>query len=104
MTTFFEKKSFYIHHSNFVAVAMLVLKRLHNLCILWVTKSGNIVLVKPFAEIKSFVTKKFQSMERYFFQIIDRHIHLFINFVAILGYCVSEELLFITKGVIEIIF
>ena len=42
-------------------------------------------------------------MERYFSQIIDRHIHLFINFVVILGYIGSIEGRFITKGVIEII-
>ena len=58
----------------------------------------------PFAEIESFVIKKILAFGVIIIKIIDKHIHLFINFVAIPYRSGGSELLFITKGVIEIIF
>lgn len=61
------------------------------------TKFDFSALAIPFTEFESFVTDKSWSMKRYFSQIIDRNIHLFINFVAILGYSGSARRTFIYK-------
>ena len=55
MATFFEKKFLYSPCSNFVAVVNLAMKMFHNLRNLGMTKSRNIVSIRPFTEIESFV-------------------------------------------------
>ena len=69
------------------------------------TKSGFFVFTIPFTEIESFVIHgSFGFWTNYFFNFIGRVIHLFIKFVPIPYRSGGMELLFITKGVIEIIF
>ena len=68
------------------------------------TKSENIVSTIPFTEIESFVILYFKRWFYLFLEFIDRIRDLFIKFVAIPYRSGGLELLFITKGVIEIIF
>ena len=69
------------------------------------TKSDFFVFTIPFTEIESFVIhRNFGFWTNYFFYFTDRITDLFIKFVSIPFHRGGMELLFITKGVIEIIF